>query len=139
MHRANRNGNHRAQQGVPKMWSGLFLEDSLTPEVALPAQFHDLWHRSRAIAPEKALAIAVLTQAVLDLYKYRFAKRRRQQRLYMEAYRWVASDDREWPYSFVNLCDALDLSPESLREQLLGPDAPALGLEAGVLEAEEAA
>ncbi len=121
------------------MWSGLFLEDSLTPEVALPAQFHDLWHRSRAIAPEKALAIAVLTQAVLDLYKYRFAKRRRQQRLYMEAYRWVASDDREWPYSFVNLCDALDLSPESLREQLLGPDAPALGLEAEMLEAEEAA
>jgi hypothetical protein len=139
MHRANRNGNHRAQQGAPKMWSGLFLEDSLTPEVALPAQFHDLWHRSRAIAPEKALAIAVLTQAVLDLYKYRFAKRRRQQRLYMEAYRWVASDDREWPYSFVNLCDALDLSPESLREQLLGPDAPALGLEAEMLEAEEAA
>jgi hypothetical protein len=66
------------------------------------------------------LGLAVLEQAFADLEKYRFATRRRQQRFYMEAYKWVASDDREWPYSFVNLCEVLGPSPESVREQLLG-------------------
>jgi hypothetical protein len=66
------------------------------------------------------MVLAVLEQAFGDLEKYRFATRRRQQRLYMEAYKWVASDDREWPYSFVNLCESLNISPESVRQQLLG-------------------
>lgn len=103
---------------VPKMWSSV-PEDVLIPEAAIPSQFRDIWHRSRAISPERALAIAVLEQAVFDLHKYRFAKRRRHQRLYMEAYKWVASDDQSWPYSFVGLCDALDLAPEWLRPRLL--------------------
>jgi hypothetical protein len=100
------------------MWSNV-PEDILIPEVAIPSQFRDIWHRSRAISPERALAIAVLEQAVLDLHKYRFAKRRRHQRLYMEAYEWVASDGHSWPYSFVSLCDGLDLEPEWLRPHLL--------------------
>ena len=37
----------------------------------------------------------------------------------MEAYKWVASGDRSWPYSFVNLCEALKLSPEYLRAGML--------------------
>jgi hypothetical protein len=100
------------------MWSNV-PDDILIPEVAIPSQFRDIWHRSRAISPDRALAIAVLEQAVFDLHKYRYAKRRRHQRLYMEAYKWVASDDDSWPYSFVGLCDALDLTPEWLRTHLL--------------------
>jgi hypothetical protein len=100
------------------MWSNV-PEDILIPEAAIPSQFRDIWHRSRAISPDRALAIAVLEQAVFDLHKYRFATRRRHQRLYMEAYKWVASEDSSWPYSFVSLCDALDLEPEWLRPQLL--------------------
>jgi hypothetical protein len=104
---------------VPKMWSGILPEELLIPEPALPAQFHIIWHRSRAISPERALVLAVLWQAVADLQKHRFAGRRQQQRLYMEAYEWVASKDRIWPYSFVNLCELLSLNPDSLREELL--------------------
>jgi hypothetical protein len=104
---------------VPKMWSGVLPEDLLIPEPALPAQFHIIWHRSRAISPERALVLAVLWQAVADLQKYRFATRRQQQRLYMEAYEWVDSKDRSWPYSFVNLCEILNLDPDPMREELL--------------------
>jgi hypothetical protein len=104
---------------VPKMWSGILPEELLIPEPALPAQFHIIWHRSRAISAERALVLAVLWQAVADLQKYRFAARRQQQRLYMEAYEWVASPDHAWPYSFVNLCELLNLNPESLRDELL--------------------
>jgi hypothetical protein len=105
---------------VPKMSSVIVPEEVLALEPALPSQFHDIWSRTRYVPPERALGLAVLEQAFADLEKYRFATRRRQQRFYMEAYKWVASDDREWPYSFVNLCEVLGLSPESVREQLLG-------------------
>lgn len=119
-------GGGAKQQGrVPKMWSSV-PDDILTPDFALPSQVNDIWHRSRAIRPERALALAVLEQAMEDLKKYRFAPRRRQQRLYMEAYRWVMSNDREWPYSFVCLCDQLGLEVEPLRRGLLGDAAPAV-------------
>jgi hypothetical protein len=61
---------------------------------------------------------------VIDLQKYRFAARRRQQRLYMEAYRWVASTDRQWPYSFENIAEMLNVDPDRLREQLIGNSVP---------------
>jgi hypothetical protein len=66
------------------MWSGV-SDDILVPEAALPAQFAEIWYKSRAVSPERALALAVMWEAVLDLSKYRFAARRRQQRLYWEA------------------------------------------------------
>ncbi len=122
---------------VPKMSSVIVPEELLAPEPALPIQFHDVWHRTRFITSERALVLAVLWQAVIDLQKYRFAPRRRQQRLYMEAYRWVASEDRSWPYSFVNLCEAINLEPEPLRAQLLSDAVPAprpVPLDAAVVE-----
>jgi hypothetical protein len=106
------------------MWSGV-SDDILIPEAALPAQFDEIWHKTRAISPERALALAVVWEAVLDLGKYRFAQRRRQQRLYWEAYEWVTSDNRAWPFSFVNLCDAIGLSVEPVRKRLLGKMLPA--------------
>jgi len=109
---------------VPKMSSVIVPEDLLAPEPALPIQFHEIWHRTRFIASERALVLSVLWQAVADLQKFRFAPRRRQQRLYMEAYKWVASEDRSWAYSFVNLCEVLNLPEVALREQLLSLDIP---------------
>jgi hypothetical protein len=125
---------------VPQMWSGI-PEDMLAPEATLPSQFFDIWHHSRSTSPERLLALAVVEQALLDLQKYRFARRRRHQRLYMDAYRWVASDDREWLFSFANLCDGLGLVPDLVRRQLLGDVAPARwpASDAGVEEIEEAA
>ena len=105
------------------MWSGV-SDDILVPEAALPAQFADIWHKSRAISPERALALAVLWEAVLDLDKHRFATRRRQQRLYWEAYDWVMSDSRSWPFSFVNLCDQLGLAVEPVRARLVDMTVP---------------
>ena len=109
----------------PTMWSGVLREETLVPEHVLPVQFQDVLRRKRAVSPEVGLVIAILERAILDLRQYRFARRRREQRLYMNAYAWVASDDRRWPYSFANLCDALNLTPPAVRAQLLGESAPA--------------
>jgi len=103
---------------VPQMTSTAMTDDSIRSDAPLPVQFDDLWHRSRAISPERSLALAVLWQAFFDLRKNRFAARRRHQRLYVEAYRWAASDDRSWPYSFASLCDLLGLDVEAVRTRL---------------------
>jgi hypothetical protein len=105
---------------VPKMSPVAIPEELIASEPALPVQFHDIWHKTRYVAPERALVLSVVWQALIDLQKYRFATRRRQQRLYMEAYRWVESDDRQWPYSFCNVAEMLDVAPERLRAQLIG-------------------
>jgi len=91
----------------------------LTPDQTLPVQFDDIWHHSRSIPPERMLALSVLWQAAMDLQKCKFTRHRQKMRLYREAYKWVASNDRTWPYSFVNLCEVLSLSPEGIRAKLL--------------------
>lgn len=105
---------------VPKMSPVIIPEELIASEPALPVQFQDIWHRTRYVSPERSLVLSVVWQAVIDLQKYRFAKRRRQQRLFIEAYRWVASKDRHWPYAFENVAEMLNVASERLREQLIG-------------------
>jgi hypothetical protein len=100
------------------VWSGVLSEDVLTPELVLPVQFEEIWSRRKAMAPEQELMLAVLGEAAADIRRYRFAPRRDGQRLYWEAYNWMASEDTTWPFSFVNLCAILGLSAEALREEL---------------------
>jgi hypothetical protein len=109
---------------VPKMSPVIIPEELIASEPALPVQFHDIWHRTRYTSPERSLVLSVVWQAVIDLQKYAFAKRRRQQRLFMEAYRWVASTDRSWPYAFENIAEMLNVAPERLRKQLIGNSEP---------------
>ncbi len=33
----------------------------------------------------------------------------------------MAADDREWPFSFVNLCEVAGLGVEAIRRQVLDP------------------
>lgn len=69
--------------------------------------------------PEAVLAAAVLKLAFEDLQKNRGSANVRNRRAFREAYVWVASNERRWPFSFLNVCDMLDLSPRTLRSKLL--------------------
>jgi hypothetical protein len=97
-----------------------FAEDHLPHTILHPAQFRDIWH-GEGDSPERELAAAVLEAAAADLRNYRYARRRRRQRLYWQAYDWVASENRDWSFTFVNICEFLQLSPAALRERLLQP------------------
>ena len=68
---------------------------------------------------EEVLAAAVLKLAFEDLQKHRGATDMRRRRAFREAYVWVKSNERRWPFSFLNVCDMLDLSPGALRSKLL--------------------
>ena len=95
------------------------FEDLIKPEAILPEQFQRMWCGTRAVTPERALFIAVLWQAIEDLRTDQSGRYLRGRRVYRSAYQWVASDDRSWPGSFLNVCDLLGLSPGALRAALL--------------------
>jgi hypothetical protein len=74
--------------------------------------------------PHVALAKGVLTQAKKDLRRFRRAPDRVGHEMYRDAYNWVASNDFAWRYSFLNVCEALGLSPEAQRAELLADTPP---------------
>src|SRR5246127_5537292 len=68
---------------------------------------------------QRGLAAGVLKQAAQDLRRFHGATSAIERELYLDAYRWVISDDCSWPFSFLNVCQLLNLAPESLRQELL--------------------
>jgi hypothetical protein len=68
---------------------------------------------------QRELASGILKQAAQDLRRFHDATSAIERELYLDAYRWVISDDCFWPLSFLNVCQLLNLAPESLRQQLL--------------------
>src|SRR6266480_6895719 len=68
----------------------------------------------------KDLAAGILKQAGLDLRLFYGGTSEIERRFYLDAYRWVISDDCSWPFSFLNVCQALNLEQEAVREEVLG-------------------
>jgi len=66
------------------------------------------------------LADGILKQAALDLRRFHDARSGLEREFYLDAYRWVMSDDCSWPFSFLNVCQSLNLAPETVREDVLG-------------------
>ena len=66
------------------------------------------------------LAAGILKQAGLDLRRFHDATSEIEREFYLDAYRWVMSDDSSWPFSFLNVCQELNLAPETVREEVLG-------------------
>lgn len=69
--------------------------------------------------PERRLFFAVLTDAIVRFRRLVEAPHAAMRQECLEAERWIRSADREWPCSFVNVCEALDIEPEPLRQALL--------------------
>jgi hypothetical protein len=89
------------------------------PDVMLPSQFYAALRRKVYQEPERRLVIAILEDAVDCYFKHLFARDRKAQQLFEDAEAWILSEDREWPFSFENVCDLLNLNPEFLRRGLV--------------------
>ena len=66
------------------------------------------------------LAAGILKQAALDLRRFHGPTSAVEREFYLDAHRWVTSDDCNWPFSFLNVCQVLNLAPETVREEVLG-------------------
>lgn len=90
----------------------------LEPESVLPSQYFAQAAVDASLQPEKRLMLAVLEDAVGSFQKYVNARERTAQKLFAEVEDWFASDDQEWPFSFVNISHALGLEAPYLRRGL---------------------
>jgi hypothetical protein len=83
----------------------------------VPVADDDLRANSRMMA-EYGLVEAVLREAIREYQKFAGQQGRRGSRLFREVHEWFLDDDRKWDFSFVNVCQILDLEPGYIRTGL---------------------
>ena len=97
---------------------GAEAPDSFTAsDLILPSQFFELVGRIR-FTSEQRLMLAVLADAINILHDSRGAFSARKRRLFVDAARWVMARGSNVPFSFDNVCDALEISSAGLRNRL---------------------
>lgn len=115
-------------------WDFLFRRDPsheptrVEAETVLPVQ----WVPQKTYTPEQKLMWAILDDAIRTALGTHFSahinngnrcdrwKKKKQQSLYDEAVAWIWSDDDAWPFSFLSICQHLDLEPGEVRRGLAG-------------------
>jgi len=80
--------------------------------------YFDSLRRAEHLEPEKALLIAILEDAVREYRKFAGAQDREGKERSREVEEWIFSQDREWIFSFNNVCELLDLDPDYVRRGL---------------------
>ncbi len=88
------------------------------PDSVLPDQFFGAFAQNEALGAERRLMLAVLEDAVECYQKFALAKNPRGRFEFDEARKWIFSDEREWAYSYENICDVLSIDPTYVRRGL---------------------
>jgi hypothetical protein len=76
-------------------------------------------------AARRELAAGVLKQAAQDLRRFQGATSKIERELYLDAYRWFTVGECASPFSFVNVCQLLNLAPDNIRKEVVSD--PSLG------------
>jgi len=115
--------SHQADLDTPRVYG--FSEDAVIPDAVSPMQFLDIWGGARrAPVPERALMVAVLTAAIDDYQRGVHSRSVRRLRRSRTAVQWIGSGSRDWPFSYVNLCEMIGVDPEKFRDAIFrGADA----------------
>jgi hypothetical protein len=89
------------------------------PDAVLPAQVAAGVRWDADTSGPRALMLAVLEDAVRCIEDGRRQPRFGARRLAAEAEAWVRCDRADWPFSFLNVCEALGFDVEAMRSRLL--------------------
>ena len=73
-------------------------------------------YETRPTLPEKRLMFAILLDAIECFQKYLGHE---DNRLLKETEEWIFEDDHGWAFSFINVCEAVEIDPQYLRKGLL--------------------
>jgi hypothetical protein len=69
---------------------------------------------------QRELAAGVLKQAAQDLRRFHGATSKIERALYFDAYRWLTVNEDSSPFSFLNVCQLLNLAPDNVRHDMVG-------------------
>lgn len=89
------------------------LPPPFEPTTVLPAQFFTQRERRHARDGIRRLMCAILEDAVAAYVKG--ANASRPSHTFRQTRRWFGSNDRTWIFSFLRICQALDLDPQYVR------------------------
>ena len=90
----------------------------LQPDVCVCEDYRWTHSRKLPLQPETALMLAVLEEAITTFQKFAFSNSPRGKNLFRDVDRWIRAEDYNWPFSFNNICELLDLEPTWLRSRL---------------------
>jgi hypothetical protein len=85
------------------------------PTTILPVQYFTRLQRSAAWTGEQRLMAAIMEDAVAVCSKPSIPKSSKARHVLRETLRWVRSNDRTWMFSFLRICEMLDLEPSAIR------------------------
>jgi len=85
------------------------------PNTILPVQYFTRLQRSAAWTGEQRLMAAILEDAVAVCSKRTVPKTSKARHVLRETLRWVRSNDRTWMFSYLRICETLDLEPTAIR------------------------
>ncbi len=91
--------------------------ERLPPDTILPVQFFGAFSPSE-LAPENRMKLDILESGLRDYQKGLLGDTEASAKLFSEARGWIASDNRTYPLSFLNVCEALGIVPEYARSKL---------------------
>jgi hypothetical protein len=94
-------------------------DSPLQSDAILPVQFHPARRGTSETEPVRRLMFAILVDAVRCFQANVSAHAAVRRRLFWEARLWIFSEKGGGPFSFDNVCGALDVDPRGLRRWLL--------------------
>jgi hypothetical protein len=77
------------------------------PDILIEHQYQSTYRRRFHLDPERVLMLAVLQDAVVCFQDNVKATCKRKQTMHLDAAEWITNDDRSYPFSFENICEAL--------------------------------
>lgn len=93
---------------------------TLAPLDGAAAVVFEAVHGRRVVAGgERRLLLAVLEDGIRTALRHAAAQRGRGLRLHREAVLWLTSDARADPFTFVRICEALDIDAGRLRNRVV--------------------
>jgi hypothetical protein len=89
------------------------------PDAVVSAQYFERFRRKTLLEPEKRLMLAVLGDAIDCFQDNVLARSGKRKKLFEESEAWILAGDRDWVFSFENICEVLGINPTYLRHGLL--------------------
>jgi hypothetical protein len=85
------------------------------PDVLIAPRFFHAHGNNLESQPERALLLAVLSEAIETFQKFAFTKSFKGRELFREAEGWLWSENSDDLFSFRGICEALSLEPRWVR------------------------
>ncbi len=89
------------------------------PDILVENQYQLTYRRRFHLEPERVLMLAVLQDAVVCFQDNVTATCKRKRLMHLDAEEWIANEDRNYPFSFENVCEALGYDPAYMRQGLM--------------------